>query len=97
VVPMTEIERTELEWLRIVNARTDAIAALVARDITHARRVAARAERTAKELWDSAGVVKEHDVHEALRYLNAAAYLASAHGALVREIKYHSPERPCCI
>jgi hypothetical protein len=94
---MTEINRSELEWLILANARTDAITTLVARDIERARAVAARAGRVAEELWDRVDVAKERDVHEALRLLNTAVYLSSASRALEREIKYHSPERPCCV
>jgi len=92
---MTEIQRTELEWLRIANARTDAVQALVGRDAERARAVAARAGRVAEELRNRADACG--DVYEALLYLKTAVYLTSASRALVREIEYCYPERPCCI
>ena len=93
---MTETQRTELEWLVLANARTDAIQNLVARDITRARAAATRAERAAEELRNRAGF-SGVGVYDALRYLKTAMRLTSASHALVREIEYRYPERPCCI
>ena len=79
---MTEINRNESEWRALDRARADAIRALVARDPARAEAVAARALRVGRRLWHTAGV--RGDEREALRLLNAAACLATAHGALER-------------
>jgi len=86
-----------LEWLVLVNARTDAVQALVSRDAERARAVAARAERVADELLNLADTVKERDVYEALRYMKTAMYLSSVSHALGRELEYLYPRRPCCV
>ena len=84
-----------MEWLHIVNVRTDAIQALVGRDIERARTVAARAGRTAEELWGRADA--RGDVYEALRYMKTAVCLSSVSHALGREIAYRHPTHPCCV
>ena len=94
---MTEIQRSEIGWLHIVNARTDAVQALVSRDPAKARAAATRAERVAEELRDRAYALKERDVHVALRYLKTAVYLSSVSYTLGRELEYLYPRRPCCV
>jgi len=80
---MTEIQRSREEWLALDVARADALAALVARDPARAEAIAARALTTGRRLWHTAP-----GGGGGLRLLEAAADLASLHGALERMLHH---------
>jgi len=81
---MTEINRSKSEVLALDRAREAALAALVARDPERAKVVAERALTAGRRLWRVAPKSEG-----GLRYLDAAAGLASIHGMIERAL--HPP------